>query len=322
MVSVGSLLNIVIISFNCKEHTLNCIKSIKETANIDLLITVVDNNSNDGTCIAIAKEYPEVIIIQNNENLGYSKAVNIGASQCDSEFLIISNADVIYHKNSIDGLVKILQSNREFAAVGPQQIYPNGKWQYSYGYLPSRRLAYKNFFFIPTLERIVRKLSFHISGKGKQFKMPGYLDGAVIAVRKTVFAQLNGFDEDYFFYTEEADFFSRMKSNGFKFLFVPNITVTHFRGASSTNKSINNKFANMFIQSKFLYCKKHLGKVDTLFYAKSEIFNNRAMKWLWSLLKPFCSSRANSRIEYFRILYDTWTCKLKEYKEDIYEEKV
>ncbi|OGU39074.1 MAG: hypothetical protein A2X61_01085 [Ignavibacteria bacterium GWB2_35_12] len=291
--------------------TLNCIESIINTTDgLDIGITVVDNGSMDDTVIEVINKYPHVKIISNDENLGYAAAVNAGAKSSGAKIIIISNNDVIYHEKTINKLISYLENNPETAVTGPQQMYPDGSWEYSYGRLPGIILGLKNLFLITSIQQNWQRLRWRKKNKGLKPKNTQYVDGAVMAVRKNVFDSLKGFDEDYFFYTEEADFCKRVKDKGLKVKFIPDAVVTHIRGGSSTRMGYDENKVQTFITSKFIYCDKHFSPLRTRIYASLEIVHNYSMILMWKLINLFFTKGKKqyiqSKIKVYKILAKTW----------------
>ncbi len=303
--------DIIIISYNSARTTLDCIKSIHDTAGSDLFnIIVVDNNSADNTIELIRTEYPETQIIKNQSNLGYAAAVNIGVKHSQSEYLIISNSDVVYHKGSIINLVNYLKSNPDVGAAGPQQVYADGSWEYSFGSLPGLMLGLKDLFFISSLQRALRKLAW------AQFKIDrwprevAYIDGAVMAVHKAEFDKSGGFDEDFFFYSEEADFCHRLRKRNLKVVFNPASTVTHLRGKSIDSSTSLHTSTSMMIKGQLLFCQKHRTDFETSSFILFEKFHNFAMLILWEMMKTISFGPRRrimeKNVHFFRMRYETW----------------
>jgi hypothetical protein len=291
--------------------TLGCIESIHNTTEgLDIGITVVDNASTDDTITEISKKYSSVKIISKKENLGYAGAVNAGAKNSDAEFLIVSNNDVIYHENSIEKLITYLINNSDTAVAGPQQMYPDGSWEYCYGRLPGIILGLKNLFLITSIQQSGQRMKWKKKNSGMKPKQVGYIDGAVMATKKAVFDKLNGFNEDYFFYTEEADFCKRVSDSGYKIKFIPDSVVTHIRGGSSARMGFDENKVREFIKSKFIYCGKHFSTVRTWIYATLEIVHNYSMILFWKLINLFSGKGKKqfikSKIFVYRVLAKTW----------------
>ncbi len=277
-------ISIIIISYNSKEYVIDCIKSIIYTC-YDFIpeIIIVDNNSTDDTVKAVSELFPDVIVVQNTENLGYAKAINIGANKSTGDILILSNADVIYRDNSIQELAKYTTSNPYVAVCGPQQIFPNGNFQRSFGYFPSIKRA---LFDVTGISKLVQKR------KKKEFQRKAslpysveYLDGAILCIKKNTFNSLNGFDEDYFFYSEEVDFCYRSSKFGKNCLIVPASVVVHHRGGSQENKGMSQKGIQMLINSEELFLSKHKSTFEKKSYFKIELINFKLLSLMYSILK-------------------------------------
>lgn len=258
--------DLVVISYNSLELTLACIASANNTAG-DIIqnIIVIDNASSDGSPEAISAAFPNAIIKVNERNMGYAVAVNQGAQISKSKYFIATNSDVVYLNGAIREMLHFLESNSRCGAAGPQQIFPNGSWQRSYGVLPGAFCGLKDLLLLSSLKRAIYTKLWKKLKLDNKVKFPGYIDGAVIAIRKIDFESVGGFDEDYFFYTEESDFCRRLAYFGKKAAFVPAARVVHLRGAGAGMR-ISDTSAIMLVESKVLFCKKHLSKTETYIY--------------------------------------------------------
>ncbi len=302
-------IDIVIINHNNFEATKNCIISVKKISSETINILVVDNNSNDGSVEKLRATFPDIEIIRNSDNLGYAYAVNRGFGSSKSEIVIISNNDVLYLPNSISNLVEPFHRQENIAVIGPQQIYPEGKWQYSYGTFPGIKTALRDMFFINYLSHLIKKIQWKLKISSKELKEVEYIDGAVMAIKRSAFLDVNGFDEDYFFYTEEADFCFRLKKRGWKILFNPNSLVIHERGGSTSKMGLNTKNVNMFINSKLLFCQKHLHLTETKLFIKIEIMHHFVLSKLFILLDLLTKGKVgflNQKKLIFSNLYEGW----------------
>ncbi len=303
-----TLATLLIINYNGGQLTIDCIRSaLQANTVLNFDIIVVDNNSLDNSVSEIRQAFPNVKIIENPKNLGYAGAVNIGVRATSTPYAIVSNNDVIYHNQSLSILIGFLENNQEFAAAGPQQLYPDGKWQYSFGSLPGWRVALEDLLFISSFKRFLEKIIYKIR---KNAKKVGYIDGAVMALRRSAFDSIGGFDEDYFFFTEEADYCKRLADAGFGCHYYPKARVTHFRGASYETMALNQKRAEMFIESKVLYCKKHLSKAETRCFITFELIHSLKMKSLYSALALF-SKRFKLKAKTHSIFISLWNKYMK-----------
>lgn len=287
---------IIIISRNGADLTLDCIKSIYKH-NDDVDITLVDNCSTDNTIELVSRNFGNVKIIENPENYGYAKAINIGFSHTSNDLVVVSNNDIVFHENTLDPLIKAMQNDSSIGLAGPQQVDAKGEQGLSYGDLPGFSAGIKSAFFIDTtsaeISKSLRKAGVNLNNELKEV---GYIDGGLMLISRKAFDSVSGFDEDYFFYTEEADFSYRLKQKGWKVIFQPNARVTHYRGGVSEDQGFSRKNIEMLINSKALYCKKHLSRKEGLFFLKALRFRFR----LWLLINSILPKKPSSSLEKIR----------------------
>lgn len=300
---------LAIISYNCAELTLQCIQSALEACNlIEEDILVVDNASSDGSVDIIRKGYPYVEIITNERNLGYAAAVNVAFQNSGNGNLIISNSDVIFHPGSIPLLLGLLDQYPDVGVAGPQQVYPDGSWEYSYGDVPGIKVAIKDILLISSFQRFLRKTLWKKCVIDKRTKIVPYIDGAVMAVNRRAFKDIAGFDEDYFFYTEEADFCFRLKQSNWRVVFNPNVRITHIRGGSASKFGLDEKNSKLFVESKILFVKKHSSRSKLKLFIILEYLHSMIMLMLWSVIKILCPKNISvtNKIMAFRHIKALW----------------
>lgn len=292
-------ISVIIISYNCKQYVEDCIKSIIFTCYESIPeIIIVDNSSTDGTVGYISNLYPEAMIIENNENMGYAAAINIGVKVSSGEYLILSNADIVYKKKSIFGLVEKLKSYNNKAIVGPQQLYSDGTYQRSYGYSPSIKRGIFDLFGITRLRLTLKKKAYG-NGKRNDYKVD-YLDGAVIATTRLVFDKLNGFDERFFFYSEEADFCYRALKSNIECMLVPEYQVIHHRGGSQENKGMNENSIKMIIESEAKFIDIHHNSFTKKAYFNLELIFFKLLLFLSKTTND--SARRENNIKYIKAI--------------------
>lgn len=249
-------ISVVIVSYNTSNLTLKCIESIKKhfLAHTKEII-VVDNHSFDDTCKMIKKQHKDVKLIENKENLGFSKSVNIGVRVASADFIAVLNSDTEFFDDSYSELFKIADSKLGIAC--PQYLFPDMSWQRSFGDVPSVSSAFKDLFGITWLKEFMSKKNFSIdSAKKKSPRNVPYCDGAGFLVNKRNFETIGGFDEKFFFYSEEADFAVRARKANLNVLFVPNAFLMHIRGGSVSYEKLE-QTAKKLTYSKLQFLRKH-----------------------------------------------------------------
>ena len=243
--------SVAVVSYNTCAMTLDCIASVRASLGEEPHeIIVVDNASTDGTCQAIRQAFPSVVLLENQSNSGYARAVNQAVRKSTSQVVLVANADVLFDY-SIGLGFEFMARNPHVAAMGCRQYYPDGRRQRSYGREPSLRLAISELFFVEKVRSY-----FELRSRRKSPKSVEYADGAVLWFNREIFLALGGFDEDYFFYTEEADFCHRARARGYSVVSNPEVSVVHYRGAATSGQSFGRETVDRLVSSKKLLDRK------------------------------------------------------------------
>lgn len=266
-------LSFIIINYGRCDLVVNFLNSICNSPDLNLVneVIIVDNgypqkgNSRD---VINFSSFPFEIQFVQNAKSSYASGVNRGAALATGEFFIIANNDVeLLPDYSIQPLVGYLLQNPRVGVVGPQQIYPDGTWQRSYGYFPSLREAIISVLLLDSICNGIRKLLFRYNWLGRRPKKVNYIDGAFMVINKSCFEALGGFDEDYVFYGEDADFCWRAWKRGWEVVFVPKARVMHVRGASSTANRLADYVFHLLIAKRY-FVKEHFGARQDKWYLK------------------------------------------------------
>ncbi len=256
--------SIIIVNWNAGKYLQETIESLVEkTKNISYELIIVDNNSNrDEESFLyiqnVLSKWNNFTFIKADENLGFSKANNIGMSISKGRNLLILNPDVVFSNNIIEILSNYLDNNDEVGMVGPKVLNPDGSFQQ------------------PCLrgKPYPKDTLFHIVGLAKAFPKNEYfngyamwnvdrdkinecwaLSGCCMMIKKFLYEQIGGMDEQFFMYQEETDWGIRTKNVGKKVVYNPNAVVTHYQGV--TTKRIQTKSVLIFTQSMLKFFKKH-----------------------------------------------------------------
>jgi GT2 family glycosyltransferase len=262
--------SIIIVNYNTVSLLKQCVNSIYQySEDIDFEIIVIDNASIDGSCEMIMNEFPNVVLIESKENLGFGMANNEAVKLASGDFLFLLNSDTILIENSVKVLKEYLENtnNLEVAVVGCKLLDINKNPHISYGNFPS---LYQELFEFG-LSKIFRKfyckkLSPSIIDDGTEVKEVDYIMGADMFIRKAIFDKIGGFDQDFFLYYEETEICFRLKRLGYKIIYTPETSIIHYLGASGKNiGEINYWIVDQLQKSKILYFKKcHGATVATL----------------------------------------------------------
>jgi len=222
---------------------------------------VVDNASTDSSPEMVAKEFPEVKLIQSNENLGFARANNLGMRYASGSMLAFVNSDVIVRPGCLQNLAAFLESRPEVGLAGPKVFGADGYLQYTCGQLPT---IWNTTCRYMALDRALSRWSLFSGAYMRHWEYDshaevGWLVGCFWLVRRTAVDQVGGLDERFFFYAEDVDWCKRFWDAGWKVVFVPEGTATHFGGGSSANAPL--RYSAEKLKSNLMYWRKHYGSV-------------------------------------------------------------
>ena len=251
-------LSIVIVSYKVKYFLRQCIQSIYcSNCKIQYEIIVVDNASNDGSIQMLAKHFPEVKVIANTENLGFSKANNQGFRIADSEYILILNPDTIIQEDTLQRCYDYHKPHPKIGAIGVRMIDGTGQFlpESKRGFPTPMNALYKMLrisLVFPKSSIFNRYYLGHLDEH--QTNEVDVLTGAFMWVRNDVLDQVGGFDEDYFMYGEDIELSYQINSNGHKIVYLPETSIIHFKGESTKKASF--KYLKNFYGAMGIYAKK------------------------------------------------------------------
>jgi len=237
-------LSIVIVSYNTKDFLIKCLASIEETAkDFTYEIVVVDNASTDGTVDEISDiRYQDIKIIKNKENLGFSKANNIGIRKTNGRYVLFLNADTIVYPITLKTMIDFMDKNKDAGAATCKLQMPSGKIDdATHRGFPT---PWNSFCHFSGLSKIFPKVKlfggYNLSylDLSKTHEIDA-LAGAFMMVRKIAGNKVGWWDEDYFFYGEDLDFCYMLKQKGWKIYYVPEVSILHYKGVSGGIKKIS-----------------------------------------------------------------------------------
>ena len=250
-------LSVVIVSYNVRELLTACIDSVVKAAEgIDTEVFVVDNNSADDTVEVIARDYPWVHLINNKENLGFSKANNIAIRQSEGEYVLLLNPDTVVAEDTLSGAVEFMDQHPEVGGAGVRMHNTDGTLA------PESRRA------VPTPLVAARKML----GFTKRYYMsylpwdkPGKIEvisGAFMMLRRKAIDEVGLLDEDFFMYGEDIDLSYRLLKGGWQNWYLP-LDIIHYKG-QSTQKS-DFRYVHVFYQAMLIFFRKHYSHLSFFF---------------------------------------------------------
>ena len=257
-------ISIIIVNWNAGKYLQETIVSVEnQTQNVNYEVIIVDNNSNKNDesfkyIENVLEKKSNYKIIKSEENLGFAKANNMAMKIANGRNFLILNPDVIFHNNVIKILSDYLDENDNVGMVGPKVLNPDGSFQQPC--LRGKPYPKDTLFHLIGLAKTFSKCEFfngyalwHLDRD--KINTCWALSGCCMMVKKSLFEQIGGMDEQFFMYQEETDWGIRTKDIGKEIVYNPNAIVTHIGGV--TTKKIKIKSIYIFTQSMEKFFKKH-----------------------------------------------------------------
>jgi N-acetylglucosaminyl-diphospho-decaprenol L-rhamnosyltransferase len=255
-----SRMGVVVVSYNAREDLLACLRSIREAAASPPPTVLVDNGSTDGGPELVRLQLPEVEVVIDPANRGYGAAANLGGRRHDWPYLLLLNSDTVLAPGAVDALSDYLDAHPRAAIVGPRLRSPDGALEPSchppLGTLRSvleKRALGRAIARLPGIGASWALLNW---AHDRERAVP-WVTGAALAIRRSPFEAVGGFDEGYFMYAEEADLCWRFREAGWEVHFAPVTDVVH-RGAAST-APLRGAMALQKVRSAIRFYRRHYG---------------------------------------------------------------
>ena len=215
---------------------------------LDAEIIVVDNHSSDDSCDMVKRLFPNVTLVENKENFGFSKGNNIGAAQAKGQYLCILNPDTVVAEDTFIKILDYADSNPKMGVLGCQLIDGCGQ------FLPESK---RN---IPTSTVSIKKIlgfsktyyANHLSPS--DIGEVDVLVGAFMLLKKHIYEKVHGFDEDYFMYGEDIDLSYKVLKEGYQNAYYGKATVLHYKGQSTLK---DKTYAKHFYGAMQIFYSKH-----------------------------------------------------------------
>lgn len=245
-------LSVIILNYNVCYFLEQCLLSVQNAIeNIEAEIIVVDNDSKDDSCEMVRRNFPEIILIENKENVGFSKANNQAVAIAKGKYVCILNPDTAVAEDTFKTTLQHAEGIKDLGALGVYLMDGTGN------FLPESK---RN---LPTPKISLLKLSgFTKKYYASQIPETGngeveVLVGAFMLLKRSVYKEVGGFDEDYFMYGEDIDLSYKISQAGYKNQYFGSTTVLHYKG-ESTKK--DEAYFERFYGAMQIFYSKHFNK--------------------------------------------------------------
>lgn len=252
--------SICIVSFNALEYLEKCLLSLrKRPRSIQYQIIVVDNASQDESKNLVRKEFSEVLLIENQDNLGFSKATNQAMLAASGEYLLWLNSDTIVSPEAIEGLVQFLANNPKCGIVGPKILNSDGTFQPQCKRglpTPWNSFVYLTRFYrlFPSHPKFTQYLLSHLD---EDHPNPvTSVSGACLLCNREVLNQIGLIDENIFAFGEDLDWCLRANQAGWEVWYYPYVSIIHFGGKGGSASLPLRRILSLH-QAMWIFFKKH-----------------------------------------------------------------
>lgn len=261
-------ISIIIVSWNVRDLLRRCLQSSlkfevpsPEPQTLNLELIVVDNASSDGTVEMLRNEFPNVRVIANPQNAGFTRANNQALAIAQGRYLFLLNPDTELQPGALQTLYAYAEAHPHVGIIGPKLFYGDGTPQSSRRRFPTLMTAFlestKLQQWFPRNRVLTRY--YMLDTRDDETQQVDWVNGAAMFVRRAVYEQIGGFDEAFFMYSEELDWCYRAKQAGWQIVYLPTARVTHYEGKSSEQVVAQRDI--YFHSSKIRFFRKYRGAV-------------------------------------------------------------
>lgn len=255
-------LSVIIVNYNVRHFLEQCLRSVQRAAaHIETEIIVVDNNSVDGSVQMLKENFGDsIILIENKENTGFSKANNQGIRIARGRHVLLLNPDTVVEESAFEKCFAFMEAHPEAGALGVRMINGEGVFlPESKRGLPTPAVSFYKIFGLSRLfPRSKTFGQYHLSYLDPQQNHPvDILSGAFMWIRKAVLDKTGGFDEAFFMYGEDVDLSWRIRQAGYQNYYFADAQIIHYKGESTKKGSLN--YVRVFYQAMIIFAQKHFG---------------------------------------------------------------
>lgn len=296
---------VIIVSYNTREMTLKAVETLyANTHRTKFHCVVLDNASKDGSAEAVAKSFPQVEVIASAENHGFALANNIVAARSKTPYILLLNPDTETHPEAVDALVDCAKAHPHGGIWGGRTVFPDGSLNIASCWgAPSPRSLFFRAFGVTTLFPKSEFVNPEAYGAWKRdsLREVDIVVGCFLLITRQLWDDLEGFNQRYFMYGEDADLCLRARALGWRPMITPEAQIMHIVGASSKQ---NNEKAVLVMKSRLALIKDH--------WPRWQVPLGVSLMWLWCWLRlaatrPFAKSatpRRQKSAERWKYLWD------------------
>jgi len=255
-------LSIVIVNYNVRYFLEQCLSSVRLACQeISSEVFVIDNNSVDGSVQMVREKFPEVHLIANDDNRGFSRANNQGIRRAVGDYVLLLNPDTVVEEDTFSKIISFMDTHPDAGGLGVKMLDGKGIFlPESKRGLPTPSVAFYKIFGLARLFPSSPRFGhYHLTYLDRDKVHPvDILAGAFMLIRKEVLDRIGLLDESFFMYGEDIDLSYRITQAGYKNYYFPETRIIHYKGESTRKGSLN--YVILFYNSMKIFAQKHYSK--------------------------------------------------------------
>ena len=279
-------LSVIILNYNVRYFLELCVLSVeKAIQNLDAEIIVIDNNSSDDSCAMMKQRFPNIKLIENKENLGFPKGNNSAVAAAKGEYICILNPDTVVAEDTFEKVLAFARSKTDLGIVGCKLIDGTGNFlPESKRGIPTPWVAFTKIFglykIFPNVSFFNKYYAQHLDEN--QTGKVAILVGAFMVMKRELYNELGGFDENCFMYSDDIDLSYRTLKKGKSNYYFHETTVIHYKGESTVK---DETYMKRFQEAMNFFYKKHFKvsnffsivmKIGIVFFSFIKMFQGKA----------------------------------------------
>jgi len=280
--------SVIIVNWNTQDYLERCLAALYRTENATVKdVWVVDNASSDGSVGMVKAKFPQVCLIENEQNVGFARANNQALRASTADLVLLLNSDAFLEEGCLTRLVAVMQTNPDTGAAGARLLNADHTLQRSCYAFPTlstelwQTLGFDRLFASSPFFGKFLMTDWAMD----DFRVVDVVMGAVMLLRRQTLEQVGHLDESFFMYSEEVDLCYRMAQAGWKVRYVPDAWAVHLWGGSS--KKVKAETLLRLYRSRVQLFRKHYGKWTAFLYKGLIVFNSLTRTILGCLVVAF-----------------------------------
>jgi GT2 family glycosyltransferase len=275
-------LSVIILNYNVRYFLEQCVLSVqKALKNIDGEIIVIDNNSADDSCAMMQKRFPDVKLIQNKENVGFPKGNNIGVAIAKGEYICILNPDTVVAEDTFVKVLAFAERQKDLGIIGCKLIDGTGNFlpECKRG-VPTPFVAFTKIFGLYKISNWFGKYYAQHIAQNQTGKV-AILVGAFMVMKRDLYNEVGGFDENCFMYSDDIDLSYMVSKKGKTNYYFHETSVIHYKGESTIK---DGTYMKRFQEAMNFFYKKHFKvsvffslfmKIGIVFFSLAKMFQGK-----------------------------------------------